>query len=147
MEEMENESIEIEENDINIDDILENATQSKSKDITRTAGRSGILSIINAKTCTRLIFSNELLAKLGNPEGLQISYNEKNKTIIIGKSLGNENTYKLRRSGKKRVIYSKGLVRELTESLQLDFSQKTSITLQEANYLDNNEDIIAIIEV
>lgn len=147
MEEVENESIEIEENDINIDDILENATQSKSKDITRITGRFGVLSIINAETGTRLIFSSELLEKLGNPEELQISYDEKKKTIIIGKSLGNENTYKLRKSGKKRVIYSKGLVRELTESLQLDFSERTSITLQEAKYLDDNEDTIAIIEV
>lgn len=147
MQELESNNISNEEESIDIDDILKSATQAKSKDITRSIGRAGVMSIVNAITGSRFTFSNVFLEKIGNPEEIEISYNEIEKTIIVGQSLGNENSYKLRRSDNKRIIYCKALVEEISKALELDFSSRTSITFQKAEYVNNDEDTIAIIKL
>jgi hypothetical protein len=85
---------------------------------------------------------------LNNPKEVQVSYDIDKKRIIIGKQLlNNENSYSIRRSGSKGVIYSKGLVDEITEVMQLDFSSRSSITFQEAEYLKNEQYSVAIIKI
>ncbi|MBV4418930.1 hypothetical protein KM800_06215 [Clostridium tyrobutyricum] len=139
MEKLESNNINNEEESIGIDDILKSATQAKSKDITRSIGRSGVMSIVNGRTGSRFTFSNVFLEKIGNPEEIE-------KTIIVGQSLGNENSYKLRRSGNKRIIYCKALVEEISKAMELEFSNRTSITFQEAEYIKNGENTIAVIK-
>ncbi|MCH4198716.1 MAG: hypothetical protein LKF87_13795 [Clostridium tyrobutyricum] len=146
MEKLESNNINNEEKNIDIDDILKSATQAKSKDITRSIGTAGVMSIVNARTGSRFTFSNVFLEKIGNPEEIEISYDEIEKTIIVGQSLGNENSYKLRRSGNKRIIYCKALVEEISKAMELEFSNRTSITFQEAEYIKNGENTIAVIK-
>jgi hypothetical protein len=131
-----------------IEDILKDATKSKSKSNIRAAGEAGVLTIVNAKTGTRFAFSSEVLEKLENPTELQVSYDESKKIIIVGENLvDNENTYPIRKNGKKGIIYSKLLVDEITEAMKLDFSNRTSITFQEAEYLNDEQYLIAIIKI
>jgi hypothetical protein len=131
-----------------VEDILKGATPSKSKSIYKASGDAGALSIVNAKTSTRIILSNIVLENLNNPKEVQVSYDIDKKRIIIGKQLlNNENSYSIRRSGSKGVIYSKGLVDEITEVMQLDFSSRSSITFQEAEYLKNEQYSVAIIKI
>ncbi len=134
--------------ELTIEGVLQGATQSKSKSISRASVEAGVLSIINAKTGTRLVFAATILEELGNPEELQISFDENKKTIIVGEHLlGNENRYGIKKSGIKGTIYCKNLVEEITEAMNLDFSGITSITLKEVEYIKNDEDSIAIIKV
>jgi hypothetical protein len=130
-----------------IEDILKDATKSKSKSNKKSIVKAGVLSIVNAETGTRLAFSSDILEKLGNPTELQVSYDEDKKIIIVGYLLDNENTYPIRKNGKKGIIYSKPLVDEITEAMKLDFSNRTSITFQEAEYLNDEQYLIAIIKI
>lgn len=140
-------NVEIDEESVNIKEVLENATHSQAKDTTRSISKAGALSIVNAKTGSRLVFSNKLIERIGNPERVQISYNENDKTIIVGQALGNKENYVLKISGKKSIIYCKALVEEITEALELDFNNRTSLTFDTVEYLENDEGQIAIIEI
>lgn len=138
----------IEKTDLIIEGILRGATPSKSKSNSKVIGEAGVLSIVSAETGTRLAFSSDVLEKLGNLTELQVSYDEEKKIIIVGEHLlDNENIYPIRKSGKKGIIYSKPLVDEITEVMKLDFSDRTSITFQEAEYLKDEYYSIAIIKV
>lgn len=131
-----------------IEDILKDATQSKSKSKSKAAGEAGVLSIINAETGVRLVFAKTVSKALGFPEKIQISYDKYKKNIIVGEHLmDNENSYSLRKSGNKSIVYSKRLVEEITEAMELDFSDRTSITFQEVEYQNDEHYSVAIIEI
>ncbi|MHC1723202.1 MAG: hypothetical protein AB9836_08370 [Aminipila sp.] len=130
-----------------IEDILKGATQSKSRSTRKASGEAGVLSIVNAKTGARITVANTLLEQIGNPTELQVSYDKVKKAIIVGEQLNNENSYPIRKSGSKGVIYTKGLVDEITEAMGLDFSNRSSITFQEAEYLQDEQYAVAIIKI
>lgn len=129
-------------------DILKNATQAKSKSTSRGAVEAGIMSIVNAKTGARITFVNTFLEQLRNPAKLQISYDKDKKIMIVGEQLlDNENSYAIRKSAGKGIIYAKSLVDEITEAMELDFSDRTSITFHEVEYLEDEEYSVAIIQL
>lgn len=130
-----------------IKDVLENATKSKSKSVTRASGKAGVMSVVNADTGIRITFPDAVLEKIRVTEKLQISYNTDERIIAIGENLGNENDYAIKKSGKKGIIYSANLVRELTEAFKLDFSNRSSITFHDAEYLNDEESSIAVVKV
>jgi len=47
----------------------------------------------------------------------------------------------------KGVIYSAGIVKEITDLYKLDFSNKTSITFFDVEYVKYEENVVAIIKV
>lgn len=138
----------IEKTDLVIEGILRGATPSKSKSNSKVIGEAGVLSIVSAETGTRLAFSSDVLEKLGNSTELQVSYDEEKRVIIVGEHLlDNDNIYPIRKSGKKGIIYSKPLVDEIVNALDIEFENKTSITFQEVEYLKGEQYSIAMIKV
>lgn len=82
--------------------------------------------------------------KLSNPTKVSISFSD--ERIAIGESLpNNTNQLNVKISGKKGVIYSAGIVNEITNLYGLDFSNRTSITFLEAEYIENKDCTVAII--
>ena len=68
--------------------------------------------------------------------------------IAIGEQLPNNDNYiKIKALKSKGVIYSAEIVKEITDIYELDFSNKTSITFLDVEYVKYEENVVAIITV
>ena len=104
------------------------------------------MSIINSKTGKRIIVSREIMEKLNKPERIVMSFSE--DKIAIGEQLPNNYNYiNIKVLKSKGVIYSAGIVKEITDLYKLDFSNKTSITFFDVEYVKYEENVVAIIKV
>ncbi|WP_242396684.1 amidophosphoribosyltransferase [Clostridium butyricum] len=129
-----------------MNDVIKGAIASTSKSMSRSLGEAGVLSIIKAKTGNRITLSKALLDELNSPEKIQIAFTKDN--VIIGEKLpNNDSSFNVKLSGTKGIVYSSGLVREISELFQLDFSDKTSITFNEVEYVSNEDYPVAIIKI
>lgn len=127
-------------------DILEMFQPASSKSITRSTLVAGAMSVINSKCGKRITISSEVMNRINEPTKVSISFS--NESIAVGENLPNNNNQLLLKSiGKKGVIYSAGIVSEITERYGLDFSDRTSITFSEVEYVKNDGYTIAIINI
>lgn len=127
-------------------DILQDAVASTSKSISRASGEAGVMSIVKARTGNRQTLSKQLLEELNNPQSVQEAFTE--DCIIIGERLPkNSSLFNIKRSGNKGIIYSTQLVKEIAELFDLDFSDRTSITFNEVEYVLNEEYPVAIVKI
>lgn len=129
------------------EEILSSLRPVKSVSKSRTVSGAGVLSVINSKeNGKRLALSSELLQKIGNPDKVQVCLAE--KIVAIGKSIsGCESSFLLKKGGNKGLIYSYGLVNEITNEFKLDFSNRTSLTFHEVEYLTDCDNTIAIVTI
>ncbi|MGV3026697.1 hypothetical protein ACED96_13350 [Clostridium thermobutyricum] len=68
--------------------------------------------------------------------------------IAIGEQLpNNENYINIKLSKSKESIYSVGIVKEITDMYQLDFSSRISITFLDVEYIDYEECVVAVVTV
>lgn len=68
--------------------------------------------------------------------------------IAIGEQLpNNENYINIKLSKPKESIYSVGIVKEITDMYQLDFSSRISITFLDVEYIDYEECVVAVVTV
>ena len=125
---------------------LDSFKPSESKSINKGIAEAGIMSIINSKTGKRIIVSREIMEKLNKPERIVMSFSE--DKIAIGEQLPNNDNYiNIKVLKSKGVIYSAGIVKEITDLYKLDFSNKTSITFLDVEYVKYEENVVAIITV
>ena len=125
---------------------LDSFKPSESKSIKKGIAEAGVMSIINSKTGKRIIVSNEIMEKLNKPERVVMSFSE--DKIAIGEQLPNNYNYiNIKVLKSKGVIYSAGIVMEITDLYKLDFSNKTSITFLDVEYVKYEENVVAIITV
>ena len=126
---------------------LENFKASKSKQKSVIKINQGVATIINTeKSGKRIVFSNNVMEELGNPPKILISCSD--NAIAVGERLpDNQNFLSIKYSKTKGTIYSAGIVNELTEMYQLDFSNRTSITFSEVNYTTYENYKVAIITI
>ena len=125
---------------------LDSFKPSESKSINKGIAEAGVMSIINSKTGKRIIVSNEIMEKLNKPERIVMSFSE--DKIAIGEQLPNNYNYiNIKVLKSKGVIYSAGIVKEITDLYKLDFSNKTSITFLDVEYVKYEENVVAIITV
>ena len=125
---------------------LDSFKPSESKSINKGIAEAGVMSIINSKTGKRIIVSNEIMEKLNKPERIVMSFSE--DKIAIGEQLPNNDNYiNIKVLKSKGVIYSAGIVKEITDIYELDFSNKTSITFLDVEYVKYEENVVAIITV
>lgn len=94
---------------------------------------SSCISIINSSCGKRIEFSHQLLTALNEPNNVEVLFN---KGFLIIKST-DEPVFLLRKMGAKRGIYSAGLVKEITERFNLDFSNRTCISFSEYTLISN----------
>ena len=68
--------------------------------------------------------------------------------IAIGEQLPNNEKYiNIKLSKSKESIYSVGIVKEITDMYQLDFSSRISITFLDVEYIDYEECVVAVVTV
>ncbi len=125
---------------------LEKFIASTSKTISKTSTEAGVMSVINSKNSRRITLDKDVMSELSNPEMISISFSD-DSMAIAEKLPNNDNLLKVRKSGGKGVIYSAGLVSEITNKYMLDFSNRTSITFSDVEYIQHNGFTIAIIKV
>lgn len=134
------------EYELNEDVDLDEFKPSESRTINKCITEAGVISIINAKSGKRIIISNEIMEILNNPSKIVMSFTE--DKIAIGENLpNNDNYFNVKRMKSKGVIYSAGIVKEITEIYDLDFSNKTSITFFDVEYAKYEDNVVAIIAV
>lgn len=110
------------------DDILQGASPCNTKPQTSVVrSECGGISIINSNCGKRIEFSKKVLVALGEPENVQLLFNEK---YLIIKS-ADQQGFSLKKMGARKVIYSAGLVGEVTGKFSLDFSNRTCISFQD----------------
>ncbi|WP_373205877.1 hypothetical protein [Clostridium tertium] len=125
---------------------LEKFIASTSKTISKTSTEAGVMSVINSKNSRRITLDKDVMSELSNPEMISISFSD-DSMAIAEKLPNNDNLLKVSKSGGKGVIYSAGLVSEITNKYMLDFSNRTSITFSDVEYIQHNGFTIAIIKV
>jgi len=124
----------------NLDMFQPSATQI----VSRGNLKLGAMTVVNSKCGKRITISKEVMNKLNNTSNIAISFSD--ERIAVGEYLpNNNNQITLKMVGKKGVIYSAGLVTEITEKYQLDFTNRTSITFSEIDYIEDEGATIAII--
>ncbi|WP_238882323.1 hypothetical protein [Clostridium sp. YIM B02551] len=125
---------------------LEMFQPATSKPTSRDNLKAGVMSVINSNCGKRVTLSKDLMDKLNNPTRVAISFSA--ESIAIGETLPNNNNHlAINPSGKKGAIYSAGIVSEITTKYGLDFSDRTSITFSEVDYIQADGSTIAIINV
>lgn len=123
---------------------LERFQPASSKTTIRSNSIAGVMSVVNSNCGKRVTLSKDLMDKLNNPNKVTMSFSQ--ESIAIGVTLpNNNNQLTIKLSGKKGVIYSSGIVSEITDKYGLDFSNRTSVTFSEVEYIENEGCTIAII--
>lgn len=117
----------------------------KSKDTSRgTRTGNGVMTVINSNSNgKRFIFSNSVIRYLDNPDSIEIGFTE-DSVVASYKLPENGQRFNLRKSGNKGVLYSYQLVKEITELFDLDFSNRVSMTFNDAEYIDLDYPMVKI---
>ncbi|MCB2354720.1 hypothetical protein [Clostridium estertheticum] len=132
--------------DSNIKYDLNTFQPATSKSTTRAIGKTGAATIVYAKTGVRFSIATDVYNELGSPLKVQFSF--KGDVIAISEKLPKaENYYNIKKSGNKAIIYSSSLVKEIIKYFKLDFSNKTSMTFQEVEYILEYEYPVALIKI
>lgn len=119
---------------------LDDAEQVETIPISKSIGEPGVITIINSKNNgKRVCIASEPMDILGNPEKIQVVL--KPQGIVVGRRLPNTTKYfKVSKSGAKGVIYSYGLVEEITSKCNLEFSNgRVSLTFDKVIYKDTED--------
>lgn len=135
-----------EENSIEATECIADAVPFSAKNIARSLATKGVFTLVKAKTGNRAVINKEASGYLQNPNTLQFSYIE--DSLIIGTKLpNNNNNFNVKAYKNKSIVYSVPLVREIAERFKLDFSNRTSMTFDEAEYTSYEGSPVLIIKI
>lgn len=111
-----------------------------------TSGPSKLTVVNTEKYGKRIALASEIIETIGSPSEVQVFLN--NTGLVISEaSEDSENPFRLRVSGNKYIIYSSDLVQEITNAFQLNFSQVTSVSFQNVQYITRHDQILAFVEL
>ena len=128
-----------EENSIEVAECIADAVPFSAKNTARSLATKGVFTLVKAKTGNRAVINKEAST-------LQFSYNE--DSLIIGTKLpNNNNNFNVKAYNNRLIIYSVPLVREIAERFKLDFSNRTSMTFDEAEYTSYEGSPVLIIKI
>lgn len=113
-------------------------------------GGSNVLSfgVVNSESNgKRISISKALCEKLGLEKEAQIAIVPSKGVIVVAKELTSKNICKCKLRGERgrKISYNSGLVRTLTETFDLDFSKRTSITFTDIEVQLHDGEIFAIV--
>lgn len=100
---------------------------------------SGGISIINSRCGKRVELNQQIVSELNEPEMVQILFDEQHLILVSAEQDG----FLLKSKGTKRILYSAGLVQEITNKFVLDFSNRSCISFGDFIKIDG-ESAIAI---
>lgn len=137
----------LDKEDLELDELsLDEFMPAVSKPITKTAVSNGLVSIIYAKTGKRITFDSTLIEDLGLEETLQVGYNDCH--LLLGSNLSPQyKNRKLKKQGKKYVLYDSALIQELISHFKLDYTDVTSKTFNQVTYKQCQGNKVALITI
>ncbi|MEG1132675.1 MAG: hypothetical protein RSD77_10195 [Romboutsia sp.] len=111
-----------------------------------TENSRGVCTVINSKqNGKRVILTKETMDYLKNPAKIEVGFTEDG--IVISEKLPKNGVeFSIKKTGNRMVIYSSGLVKEITQLFNLDFSNRVSITFTESEKYDNLDNPIVKIK-
>lgn len=106
----------------------------KSRQVSRLTSEGSVLTIISTMdNGNRISIAEEVIETIGSSLKVQVAIYDDG--VAISRNIPNTNNhFNLRKNGKKFVIYSKELVNEISETFELDFSNRSSISFQEESF-------------
>ncbi|MBU5353191.1 hypothetical protein KQI74_12905 [Paenibacillus barcinonensis] len=117
-----------------------------SKHVSRAISKRSVLSVVNHKNGTRIAVDGQVIEVIGASERIQVALNDKG--IAIGEGFADEyNYFPLKKAANKAIIYSSPLVKEITEAFNLDFSNVSSISFHDVEYLKVGSHTVAFIKM
>lgn len=136
------ETDDLEELDFDFDDVVPSITKTVSR-----IPEAGVLTVVNSeKNGNRVAIAREVHQKLRETPSIQIGFTK--GCMLLGEHLGDSYTsHPLKKQGAKQIIYNKELVQQITAHMQLDFSDRTSITFHTVTYKKRDGHVIAIISL
>lgn len=134
-----------EETKSDIEELLNSSKPVSAKNIERTQfSGSGVLSVINAKAGMRIAISKECYERIGQPQTVQLALTD--DELLIGKTLSNNSDeFNVKNYKNKGIIYSSPLVKEITETFKLDYSNRTSITFDNHRFVKGGDDEVILV--
>lgn len=134
-----------EETESDIEELLNSSKPVSAKNIKRThSSGSGVLSVINAKAGMRIAISKECYERIGQPQTVQLALTD--DELLIGKTLSNNSDeFNVKNYKNKGIIYSSPLVKEITETFKLDYSNRTSITFDNHRFVKGGDDEVILV--
>ncbi|MCZ4142860.1 hypothetical protein BZG17_34265, partial [Escherichia coli] len=106
-----------------------------SRHVSRPNYKKSALSVVNHKNGTRLAIDVQVIEVIGAPERVQVALNDEG--IAIGEGFTDEfNYFPLKKVANKAIIYSSPLVNEITKAFKLDFTNVSSISFHDVEYLE-----------
>ncbi|MDB8545256.1 hypothetical protein PNV01_10585 [Turicibacter sanguinis] len=109
---------------LNMEDFVPLTPVSKERS---KGGVRGGLSIVNAKTGQRISLCSDIWDHLGNTKKLQFKVS-KNQLLVSSIIDATDPVWDLTPNAKKAILYKSNLVNSLTQSYNLDFSNKSSLS-------------------
>lgn len=107
----------------------------------------GVMSVVNsARNGKRVTFPQAVMERLNNPETLQFAFAD-DKIAVAERLPGNEVSFNIKRGKGRAIIYAAGLVREIAEQFDLDFTSRVSITFYDVEYHEVEGYPVAVISV
>ncbi|MHC1694034.1 MAG: hypothetical protein AB9835_01895 [Eubacteriales bacterium] len=107
---------------------------------------AGAVSVVRTPgNGNRLSISSQIMEALGEPEEVQVQIHD--DAIAIAVEFPNPSfSYPVKRIGKKGVIYSASLIREIAEELTLDLSGRTTVTLYRYKVINVEENVVVVVK-
>lgn len=94
---------------------------------------SGGISIINSRCGKRIELNKQIVSALKDPEMVQVLLDEQHLIFVPAEQDG----FPLKVKGSNRVVYSAGLVKEITDKFALDFSNRSCISFHDFVTIDS----------
>lgn len=132
--------------EVNVTEMVRNATPCSAKNIIRATSNNGGFSVVKAETGNRATIAKQGYEHLEKPNTLQFAFSD--TSIIIGANLpNNNNDFNVKDSNGKAIIYSTPLVTEIATAFELDFSNRTSMTFGDIQYTNSEDSPVIIVKI
>lgn len=133
--------------ELNLKELKEEASELNILNVQSPKGRSSMgISIVNSDNGKRLTMTKGLYDELGEPQNIGILIIQKRGLILLGENISNENSYAVSTT-KKPIIYSANLAIGLSQTFNLDYSNRTSISFPCIKVDKEGEHPIAVIKM
>ncbi|MEK4530525.1 hypothetical protein [Solibacillus sp. FSL K6-1554] len=111
----------------------------------RSISKGGCLGVVNNSNSKRSVVSKEIIRKFGCPDKILCSIDEDKALVLSVCTEDSSDGHTLRGKDVKNVIYSAALVEKITEIFELDFSNCTSQTVGNVEYVTVEDRLYAYI--
>lgn len=117
---------------------FEKSQKFNAKSNSRTTAKSN-LTIVCSSKCKRIEISKELHDYFDNYEKIGFSFDDESSVLYV---YADDEGIPVKTAKNKAVIYNAALVSEIIEKFSLDFQERTSISFERYEVLEDDERVV-----